>query len=91
MACPGSIGLLDRMEAQSIPTDKDSVASVMGTRAHLYSECRIKSLFYPESEREHWAAEADKVKAQLTEEMVKNAESYVSYVTGYLFGQAGGE
>ena len=87
MSCPGSIGLLDKMEESGIPTESDSVASINGTRAHLYSECRIKSMFYPESEREHWTAEAEKVKATLPDEMVQNAEKYVSWVTSYLFGQ----
>jgi len=87
MACPGSIGMLDRMEAEGIPTDSDSVASILGTRAHSYAECRIKSMFYPASEREHWSAEADKVKSQLPDEMIQNAEKYVGWITGYLFGQ----
>lgn len=91
MACPGSIGMLDKMEAQNLPTDSDSVAAVLGTRAHSYSECRIKAMFYPESEREHWTSEADKLRATLPDEMVKNAEAYIGWVTGYLFGQTEGE
>lgn len=77
------------MEEQNLPTDTESVAAILGTRAHSYSECRIKAMFYPESEREHWTAEAEKVKAQLPDEMIQNAEKYVSWVTGYLFGQTG--
>jgi len=85
--CPGSVALLQQMEQRGLPTNTAGPAAAAGTQAHLYAECRIKSLLYPRSERAKWADQAAEERKKLPPDMVKNAEAYVTWVVSYLFGR----
>lgn len=90
MNCPGSTALIDLMAAQNLLVEKESQAATHGTNAHTYAECRIKSLYGPPSEREEWTAKAVKAREKLPPEIATNADTYVSWVSSYLFGQTEG-
>ena len=90
MNCPGSTALIDQMAALGLLKEQESVAATNGTNAHRYSECKIKSMYGPPSERDKWEAEAKKEREKLPDEIAKNAETYVSWVSSQLFGQTEG-
>lgn len=89
MACPGSVALIDKMIEQGLKVDSDNQAARDGTQAHYYAECRIKSLYGPIAEQPIWTEKATEARSKLSDEYVKNAETYVSWVSSFLFGQTG--
>lgn len=89
MACPGSVALIDKMIEQGLPVDRESQAATDGTNAHYYAECRIKSMYGPPLERDDWTKKSTEARQKIPDEIAKNADVYVSWVSSFLFGQTG--
>lgn len=87
--CPGSSAFVQRLrnEGKIAFVEADSEVAALGTRAHAWAEARIKCAFYPPLDRAHWQEEAEKLEADLPENLLENAGKYVRFVTDVLFGR----